>query len=375
MAVNRRASYRSFAGQPTEILGHFFGLPPGEKLLLCSDRSIEVSDRRQSSAKVNMVRVLLTTCCPNWPMIRQTPKRLGVWEDYEFVIDQPGSVCDAWVVFDNLGETISATCAPENLFFVSAEPPEIRKYRRDFLNQFRWVVTCHETRHRGLIAAQQGHPWHVGVDADRGFIATLDYDALSAMDVPDKPHVLSTVISSKAITPAHRQRLAFVKQLKERLGDRFHVYGRGHQSIADKWEAVAPYRFHLAMENASRPDYLTEKVCDAFLGSSYPFYFGAPNAGSYFPKHSFEPIDIFQPEQAIEKICAAIDSQVDMRRRDEVQQARRVVLDELNLFAMLVRLLRQKLVDRPKRRLRLYPKGQHLQLAMSGVGRFLRRAA
>ena len=35
-----------------------------------------------------MPRVLLTTGCTHWPYARQTPQRLGVWEDFEFVIDQ-----------------------------------------------------------------------------------------------------------------------------------------------------------------------------------------------------------------------------------------------------------------------------------------------
>lgn len=322
-----------------------------------------------------MPRVLLTTCCPNWPIARQTPLRAGVWEDFEFVIDQTDVTCDAWVCFDNPTTTVEANCVRENMFFLSAEPPEIRAFGTDFLRQFRWVMTCHDTNHKGLITSQQAHPWHVGVDCDDNFNAILDYDSLSQMGIPEKQYILSTVISNKAITPAHRQRLEFVQRLKQRLGDDFHVLGRGHKEIGDKWDAVAPYRFHLAMENASRPHYMTEKISDAFLGSAFPFYFGHSSADEYFPAGSYEPVDIFRPDAAIDQICGAIEQQLDIERTEQVQQARRYVLDELNIFPTLVKLLKDKMVDGPQRNVRLYPKSQHVKLAFSGIGRALRRVA
>lgn len=111
-----------------------------------------------------MPRVLLTTGCLHWPYIRQTPGRTGIWEDFEFLIDQQDVTCDAWVAFENPTEPIRARCVPENMIFFTGEPPEIRSYRSDFLRQFLWIVTCHDIRHRGLIASHQSQPWSVGVD-------------------------------------------------------------------------------------------------------------------------------------------------------------------------------------------------------------------
>lgn len=322
-----------------------------------------------------MPRVLLTSCCPDWPLIRQTPQRLGLWEDFEFVIDQPGAECDAWVVFDSPAAPQKAVCHPENTLFISAEPPEIRNYGPSFLDQFRWVITCHQSRHRGLIEHQQAHPWHIGVDCENGFRANLDYDSLSAMTCPEKPYLMSAVISSKAITPAHRQRLDFVKRVKARLGDDFHILGRGHQTINDKWEAIGPYRFHLALENARLPNWMTEKVSDAFLGFAFPFYFGATNAADYLPAGSFEPIDIFRPEEAVDRICDGIERRLDEERREHVVEARQRFLNELNIFPMLVRLFRDRLVDGPKESLTIYPKSHHITLAVRRIGRQFRRAA
>ncbi|MCM2372201.1 glycosyltransferase family 10 domain-containing protein [Aporhodopirellula aestuarii] len=322
-----------------------------------------------------MPRVLLSSCCPNWPLLRQTPGSLGIWEDFEFVMGPSAEDVDACVVLDNPVSSMAVTCCPQNTFFLSWEPPEIRTFNATFLNQFRWIQTCHPTGHPGLIESQQSHPWHVGVDSDHGFAPVLDYDALHAMPRPEKSGLISVAISAKATTPAHRQRLEFVKHLKRRLGDQFHIYGRGHQSISDKWAALGNYRYHIAMENASRPNYITEKLSDAFLGHCFPFYFGAPNATDFFPEGSFQPIDIFNIDEAIEIICDGIQSDLDVVRRHEAEAARLAVLDELNLFPMLVGLLREKMVQGPKQTFTVYPKKHRIKIGVSNLSRVFRKAA
>ncbi len=316
-----------------------------------------------------MPRVLITTPFPAWPLLRQTPGHAGRWEDFEFVVNEPVETCDAWVVFEEVPETLRTRCPRENTVFVSAEPPAIRRYRRGFLDQFRWVLTCHEIDHRGHIPWHQGHPWHAGVDREANNRSTWDYDSISSHDAAHKPHLLSTVISTKSITPAHRQRQAFVALLKAELGDAFHVYGRGYLPIADKWDAVAPYRFHLALENECRKNYVTEKVSDAFLGSAYAFYFGATNATDFFPANSFSAIDVFEPETAIATIKQAIAEDFDRTHRDAVREARRRVLDEHNFFPLVVRLLRERMSGAPPQPVELLPRRQRVQLALRRLGR------
>lgn len=320
-----------------------------------------------------MPRILLTTCCPHWPIARQTPGGRGVWEDFEFIVDEEGVECDAWVVFENPLKPVVATTVPENTFFISGEPPEIRTYNHLFLRQFRWVMTCHETSHPGLIRIQQAHPWHIGVDTENQFKAVLDFDALLRMPRPKKDRLISAVISNKTMTPAHHHRLAFVKLLKQRLGDDFHIYGRGHEPVADKLDAIAPYRFHLALENARLPHYMTEKITDAFLGYSFPFYFGDPSISEYFPEGSFVEIDILRPDDAIESVCRAIEENLDVSREALVREARDAVLKELNMFPMLARILREKMVQGQKKQIRLFPKRQRVSLTFASVKRhFLR---
>lgn len=314
-----------------------------------------------------MYRVLVSTSGPELHFIRQSPGKSAIWEDFEFVFNQSDVDCDAWIVYESLAAATRANCPPQNVTFISAEPPTLRTYGGDFLRQFRWVVSCHDVKHRGLIAQQQAIPWHAGVEFEGGCRASLDYDALTAMPKPEKSRVLSVVISNKAITPGHRQRLEFVNKLKAQLGDALDVYGNGHRPIADKWDALAPYRFHLALENTARPHYLSEKVCDAFLGFCYPFYFGAPNAPEYLPEDSYTAIDVFQPDQAVELVCDGIEQGLDKLRQPQIAAARTTVLNELNFFPMAVAFLRQRMSDSSRKPVRLYPKNQHVQLALRSV--------
>lgn len=322
-----------------------------------------------------MPKVLLTTCGPHWPYAQQTPGGSAVWEDFEFLIDQTDVECDAWVAFDNPTRPVKASCILGNTMFISAEPPDIRNYGRDFLNQFRWVLTCHDIRHPGLIRAPQFQPWHVGVDCDNQFQTNLNYDSLCSLDWPRKTNLISAVISDKTTTAGHRQRLRFIQMLKECLGDDLHVFGRGHQPIGDKWKAVESYRFHLAMENTSLDHYITEKIGDAFLGYAFPFYAGAPNVGDYFPPKSFQAIDLSDPATAVEVVCGGIELGLDEERRSEIESARNVVLNETNLFPAIVKLLRQKMVTGPRQPIHVYPKSSHMKLAWSGVRRNVLRAA
>ncbi|MGB0597259.1 MAG: glycosyltransferase family 10 domain-containing protein [Rubripirellula sp.] len=307
--------------------------------------------------------------------MRQTPGSLGVWEDFVFVTDPAEGSFDAWVVLDNPPMPVTATCNRENLFFVSWEPPEIRTFHRGFLTQFRWVQTCHPCKHPGLIESQQSQPWHAGVEVADGFLPNLDYDQLARMSPPEKSELVSVIISNKVTTEAHRQRLEFVRMLKSRLGDKLHVYGRGHNDIADKWVALKDYRYHIVLENASRRNYITEKLTDAFLGYCFPFYFGAPNAHDYFPSESFAAIDVFRIDEAIETICSLIASDRDVQRRSAIERARQVVLGELNLFPMLANLVRDKMVHGRRDQLTVYPKKNRVKIGVSNISRALRVAA
>lgn len=56
-------------------------------------------------------------------------------------------------------------------------------------------------------------------------------------------------------------------------------FGRGIRPIDGKREALGPYRFSIAMENAAADDYFSEKLVDCLLLETVPIYFGWPSVG------------------------------------------------------------------------------------------------
>ncbi len=72
-----------------------------------------------------------------------------------------------------------------------------------------------------------------------------------------------------------------------------------------------------------------------FLAGSLPFYMGCPNAGDYFPKESFIALDIYKPEEAIATIKAAMAAGEYEKRLPAILEARRLVFEKYNLFAVI----------------------------------------
>lgn len=99
-----------------------------------------------------------------------------------------------------------------------------------------------------------------------------------------------------------------------------------------------PYRYHVAVENHRSPHHWTEKLADAFLGCALPFYFGAPNAADYFPPESFVAIDINRPQETARRIQAAIESGEYEQRLPFILEARRRVIEEYNMIALVANL-------------------------------------
>jgi len=64
-------------------------------------------------------------------------------------------------------------------------------------------------------------------------------------------------------------------------------FGKGIRPIAGKREAIAPFRFSIAMENASADHYFSEKLIDCLLLETVPIYFGCPGIGVMFDKRGF----------------------------------------------------------------------------------------
>jgi hypothetical protein len=276
------------------------------------------------------------------PWERQIPGGGSVWKNTRYVAEPlANQVLDWLVVYETWPEGVLQTRVPiERRILVCAEPQSFHRYQKRFLAQFGHVITTQRgTGHPGVMYQQPAISWFVGVRFGAPGEANefpLKFEDFLAGN-PPKTKLCSVVCSNKTVTKGHRQRLAFVKQLQREFGSEIDVFGRGFNEIRDKDEALAAYRFHIAIENSCSEDYWTEKLADPFLRGCFPIYAGCPNLESYFPSDSYEPIDLNRPKQAIEKIRQVLNSLIDLNRTEALNEAKRRVLWEHNALAMLER--------------------------------------
>jgi hypothetical protein len=306
-----------------------------------------------------MIRVKLSTDPFPWPLFRQTPGRSGRWGDCVFHHNEAVDECESWVVFgDVIRRTESTRCPPANTLFITPEPASVQRYPRPYLAQFAAVLGCQpDIRHRNVIRGQPVLPWHIGIrrPGDGPTECLYDYDDFKRNPPPEKTRLISVVNSDKVISEGHVRRRQFIELLKDRFRDRIDVFPAIRGRVLDKWQAIAPYRFHVAIENSNSDDYWSEKLSDAFLGWAHPLYNGAPNIGDYFPRGSLTVIDLYRPEEAVAVIERAVADDADRAAPAEFAEARRLVLDRHNLFPRLAELVKQ-LPGGPRETVRIRPR-------------------
>lgn len=273
-------------------------------------------------------------------MRRQLPGRIPAWGPCRFVYDDTEEY-DWLVVYDDLKGEFPCHCSAGNTLLVTLEPSSIKTYGSSFLKQFGYILTGQEDwalKHPGKIWSQPALFWFYGDHPTKG----KDYDAIASSLPIDKSGVISTVCSTKQHGHTlHRQRYYFTQELKKRLPCLEH-YGRGVRSMEDKSEALDSYKYHIAIENHRSPHWWTEKISDAFLGLTLPFYYGATNLTDYFPADSFVPIDIFDVEGSFRKIQAAIDHDEYSSRLPAIREARELVLNKYNFYATVADIIQTR---------------------------------
>jgi hypothetical protein len=153
--------------------------------------------------------------------------------------------------------------------------------------------------------------------------------------VPAKPKLISVIASDKAFTVEHRYRREFVAALETAFVGRLDVFGRGIQDIEDKWDAIAPYKYHVVLENGAFTDYWTEKISDAYLGWSFPLYMGCPNLDAYFPAQSFARLAWGDTAGALSAVERVLSMDPYQSALPKIEAARRQCLDAYNFFPYL----------------------------------------
>lgn len=304
-----------------------------------------------------MIKIKITMGSSGFPAQTQLPHMQPFWKDCQFFVNQEITECDFWVVWGTMYKTESVICPPENIIFISSEPPTIYKYEKKFLDQFNTIITCHkETGHKNPIYWQQSLPWWLGHDLTKNDSVHPEttYDALSKNDYIGKEKEISIIVSNKQTTEGHRKRFEFAKKIKEHFGDRIDVFGAGMNECRYKLDAIAPYKYHIVIENSSFEDYWTEKLSDSILAESYTFYYGCKNIDKYFNKNIYTEIDIEDFELSIKKIEEKISQKSYEKNIDKIIEAKHLILNKYQLFPSIYNMC-SKLPIKQKRKVVLEP--------------------
>ena len=261
---------------------------------------------------------------------------------YFFTYDCTCTDYDWLVVFEDLAETRVGTlvngyeplcCPRERTIFCTWEPTSVKDYSRSFMRQFGHLLT-----NRPPEAERHPH-YHLG----RGYFFWFndrDHAENSTVSIPPKTKVISAVCSAKQMKHTrHSDRYELMQTLSREIGG-FDWYGRGVRSFGKKYEVMDPYKYHVAVENHIAPHHWTEKLTDAFLSGCLPFYAGAPDLADDFPRESFVPIPIGDPPAALEIIRSAVSAGEYGRRREALEEARRLVLGRYNFYAQVCEVIR-----------------------------------
>ncbi|OGC46090.1 hypothetical protein A2V49_04565 [candidate division WWE3 bacterium RBG_19FT_COMBO_34_6] len=294
-----------------------------------------------------MIKIKISTSTPDWPLLRQTSQSKGVVGNCLFFVDNyKNQDFDYWIVYDDLVNAEETVCYKDNLFLITPEPPTVKHYSNKFVSQFSTIITCQRNiKHQNILFEQQALPWHVGRNQKNheniGF--SLDYDSLKKINIDNiERKLLSVIISNKAFTAGHKRRLKFVEYLLAQKDISLDVFGRGFNEIADKWDTVYNYKYHLVLENFIVNDYWTEKLSDCFLGGAYPIYSGAPNIEKYFDKRSLNQINIDNFNKSKEIILKTIRSNKYEEAFPFIIDSRNKVLEEYNIFPFIVNIINKR---------------------------------
>lgn len=237
-------------------------------------------------------------------------------------------------------EELAFSCAKGSVFVVT-EPPEIHRWSISFLRAFSAVISPPFRYLQELPNFHLGQgllPWRIGVRHEIGDpIPKLSFTEISGLALPQDP-ILTAVISDKTATRMHRKRLDLVHFLQKRIKN-FVVYGRGHELIPDKIDALSTGRFHLAIENSSHQDYFTEKLTDPLLVGNFLFYGGHRSTVKLFSRGGIAFVDPESPRRTLWEIQRHLDTEASDQEVSSRLRNRDLVLKQFNLHVQVANVL------------------------------------
>jgi hypothetical protein len=262
----------------------------------------------------------ISLCYPDW--IHQTFHRSGKVGTLTYD-NCPDESSDYVVTFGNLPDPLPSwwSAIPRaRRIAVLPENPKIYWPKKNYFDQHEFVITPAAWNQDELsnkwIFTHAGNQWFYGVkyrtDTGLSHVPIIenpppDLSWHIERHAPKKTKLLSVVFSGKNGLIGHQLRQSLIPALRSKFSDRdIDIYGFGNRPITDKAQAIDSYHYHLVIENDFLGNYVTEKICDAYLGFAEPIYIGAPNIQNFFDEEvmSIIPVSVDQCVFEIEKIVS-----------------------------------------------------------------------
>jgi Glycosyltransferase family 10 (fucosyltransferase) C-term len=261
-------------------------------------------------------------------LFRQTPLNKGIWDDIMFT-ESDITECDYLVVLNSSPIDLNIKNNVGGSWLFSQESPlKHYEWHTQTFKYFDRVYTFWDKPlFKNICNEQTSLPWHIN----------KDYDFLKSLSCAyeDKLDKISWVTSNLNFKPGHKLRIAFLNALVESEFE-FDLFGRGFNPIEDKFEALYPYKYSIAVENYACQGYWTEKIADCYLSWTMPIYYGCKDILDYFPENSLILIDPKKPKESIQIIKTAIQNNHWKKNIDSIAEARNLILDKYQLFPNIV---------------------------------------
>lgn len=113
-------------------------------------------------------------------------------------------------------------------------------------------------------------------------------------NIPKKEKIMSIMVSHKKWTPGHKYRHALVEAILKTdlpidiIGNGCKLYKHLNDprvktefQPSETNQMYEPYKFHIAIENCTTPEYISEKVLNCFVCNTMPIYWGCKNIKNY----------------------------------------------------------------------------------------------
>jgi len=267
-----------------------------------------------------------------------------ILEKVKFYINSDVPEADFWFVFEDLyKKKEECLINKNNIVYLNTETSYpnsyfLNKHLQEYLDQFKFKYGCYETFSDNYTNTIPFLPWMINYNSDSTIFSKSGKSVEELRNINEfkKSKKISIICSNKQITDNHIMRYEFSKKLKDYFGSELDWYGNGENSIKHKWEGIKDYKYHIVIENGQKNNLISEKLFDSYLGLSFPIYFGAPNASNYFPKDSFETIDLNNFKESVDIIENIINNNTYENNFEILQKSRALVLGEYNFLNRLI---------------------------------------